>query len=354
MTVLKEHTEKLKLLLCEINNCTIVQSYISDICTQLETLLFRFAICNAYTRNNNVEYINCDDNTQIIHPDSRIYALFMQYILAAGVKYKKGFFPLCLDKRSTQTIQILHQGNIREKCSVFCRIMTNDPKYTLLNWLLCIPIYEVPSNINVDVISNMKSTIPACLLSSPRFEIRMNESRLLLKQTMHAESLSRFMAKNAHATRNCDRFVRSVETRDSYRLHCLDVIPSLSEREYADLPKPLSLDGLLPLQTGQMKWDIKKNSTFLKNATIHGRDVVAGISGHTEYLHNFMAFFKSYDVRITTLLCCVWLVPFKHHSVYEILMTSSFYGIEYKMQMDPIDFLVDLFQDIQNSAKPVP
>ena len=166
------------------------------------------------------------------------------------------------------------------------------------------PVEQIPENINRDSVLHMKSAIGPDFICTPTFEIIVDDSRLTMKQNIHMSSLSKFLAPNAYKTRQTDRCVRPVGVRKSYRLHHLDVVPELSNREYEDL----QVDGFLKWETGHMKWDIKKNSDFSKNAKTKGRDVIAGYSGHTEYMHNFMRLFKSYDATITTLIICLWMV----------------------------------------------
>lgn len=95
-----------------------------------------------------------------------------------------------------------------------------------------------------------------------------------------------------------------------------------------------------------MKWEGHKNSLFVQEAKRNGRDFIAGISGHAECMYNCISIFKTYNVKITTLLNCIWLVSCEHHSLHEVLSTDAFYGIDYEITKDPVDFLFDLLNSL--------
>ena len=135
--------------------------------------------------------------------------------------------------------------------------------------------------------------------------------------------------------------------RDSMRPRPLDIVPKLSARERAVFSYCTCKN--VPMRTwitGHMQWVVSKKCILAKEAARIGESLIAGISGHTDLFMRGMCVFDYFDVRISTLICAVWLVGCDHHSLYEVVRTGMFYGL--KACTEPcVPYLRKMLADVQ-------
>jgi hypothetical protein len=338
--MLRERGLKLQGILQKIHTSTVIQKYMEDICSDLNELLVNFSLSNTYelcnTQTGDFDVMN---SVILLKPDLRLFNIMYTYVLTLGNKHKNK------KNRNQYQHEIISRGNIREKCILFCNIMTNDPKFTIINWLLSRKSTPIPAYINCINLDSLRNDIGINTAIKPKFRVSIFDNNITLRPNCNSNfNFQQFMAPHSYRTRQSVRTLRNANTKIKYRLHYRDVIPELSCREHANLKTPIDQDGYIDWETGYMKWEIRRNCFFMRQAQKYGRDVIAGISGHAEYLYKSMSFFNSYDVNLTTLIVCLWLVSCEHHSLHEVLTTASFYGIPYDITIDPVDFLCELYE----------
>lgn len=172
--MLIERTRKLQQLFVRINNSKIVNDYIEDICKQVQMLLF--CIATYYTHELSVGANN---------PNATVYDMLYCYFLTLGYdgKFKKQR-KQCSNVRTAHCqFEVLEQGNIRERCILICKILMGDPKYTILNWLLCSPHATLPSNIDIESLEKLKHTIDAGYAVKQHLKVVVVEETETIKNT---------------------------------------------------------------------------------------------------------------------------------------------------------------------------
>ena len=117
--------------------------------------------------------------------------------------------------------------------------------------------------------------------------------------------------------------------RDNLRPRPCDIVPNLSARERAVFSYCTCKNTRLRTWiTGHMQWVVSEDCILAIDAARVGENLVAGISGHTDLFNRGICAFDYFDVRMSTLICAVWLVGCDHHSLYEVIRTGMFYGLK--------------------------
>lgn len=337
MSHYSEDRRKLAGLFHRINNSEVLQNYISDICRDCEILLYIFSM-------------DCVQKMQKAHEaadDACSDPLLYHSVLVHFFDSKK-----CKRVHIIHSVQsmcesmlILRNGNVRERCELLTKILKDHNRFTFLRWLVTCSTSIMPNFIDMSSLRALKAHLSSHNIEPPCFVLTTDRIIFDKSQiTLRCSSLKPVACESRILN---ERILRSHSEITHVHMNPRAFVPTLSERE-----KKSKFSKKSPRYVnGYMKWRIHEDSGFVKDAMLHKREVVAGISGHSEYLFCLTRLFTCFDARKTTLLNCLWLVPAHHHSAYEVLLTSSAYGVKYDPTIDPIAFMSDLLNKVELDSK---
>lgn len=358
MSYYREDRVKLKLLFHRINESRIVQDYISNICREWEILLYIFAMdctknvseTSLIRMHNTMQhqgiYVKKDilpySDTGIPQADPLLYNNILLHILNTHKKTRINL--VYNNQKFIDYLLILKAGNIRERCELLTSVVKDKKRFIFLRWILTCDLSIVPDFIDVSRLHKLRSTLREHNIRSPHFVISPN---CHIYNKNNSVSLKSFvLTPFAYYSRlNNQRTHRSIHEIARMSINTNNFVPVPSEREklYKFSKKTYKF------VSGHMKWKMNPDSYFVQEAHRNRQEVMAGVSGHSEYMYFFTSIFQSYNAKLTTLINFLWLVPCQHHSAYEVLLTSVAYGIAYDVKLDPIDFLADLLTEIEQT-----
>lgn len=317
-----------------------MQSYLNTISRHIETLLCAFA-CE-YSTNCTDVHTDYTSGINIIQPDPVMYKLFLHVLLSRNPRHFQE-----QTNEISEEFEILRSGNARERCMLFARLVKNSGKFTLLNWLLTTDIHNIPTCVNYNEILTFGN-----LFKKPMFEITKRECILYIREIHHKNNmLYRVIAPFSRSTQKKTRQMRSNRNDACFLLDAHTMVPRLSCRERMKLSKEqqnVIVDtGKLPWGTGRMKWQMREENKFVTMSRTNNQELIAGVSGHSEYIYFLTGLLSDYSLELTTLINCLWLVPCEHHSLYEILVTSNKYGLKYNTRKNPLLFVDELLHRIE-------
>jgi hypothetical protein len=224
---------------------------------------------------------------------------------------------------------VLRDGNIRERCTVFQNLFFKDREYRIIWFLLT--AYKNPQ------------TIPACI-----------DVKTLLAYNDHIEEEHKCIYKKNIKNIICDsqkyrkrktRYAREDPT--GFELHMHNVVPELSVREKKFIKSRFILSDVLPWKTGHMSWIVNENSNFAIDARIFNKPIIAGPSGHTHAMLCFMKLLTNFDLKKWVLICILWLVGSEHHSIHEVLLVAhKNHGLHYDMATDCHEIVTRLLDEL--------
>ena len=218
-------------------------------------------------------------------------------------------------------LEALAKGNVRERCTIFMKIIFKDPQALVLHWILYRAMHYSPFCLNMCVVYEYRA--------------RVSEDK---HHCMHT------YRNRLQRRRPCEqqRLLRTREEREKRRLHSDDVVPALSKREtvVAQLH-----NNRLSWLTGNMKWYLNSMPPQLQQAQKNSNEVVCGISGHTDLLLTFARLFACYDLRVFTLIAVLWLVGSDHHSLCEVLFAARAHGLPYEGE-DALEYAQQLLRSV--------
>ena len=236
---------------------------------------------------------------------------------------------------------VMAAGNVREQCWVLSNLLFKDPSFALMRWLLSRPALGAgPAGaggvrcLNEHTVAEYSGKVLAGRVggSSPRLSIK---SILCGQCSAHNRNIRR---------------PRHRSERALFRLHAASVVPELSCRELPLVGDYLAESGgFLPWRTGHMQWELRPSSSFVQNALSHKQSTISGFSGHTDAMLTFARIFASFDMRLMTLVCVLWLCGCEHHSVYEVVATAREHGLPFAHE-DAIEYAQGMLRALSPPA----
>ena len=206
-------------------------------------------------------------------------------------------------------LDVLRQGNLRERCFIFMNLMFKQPRAVLFAWILQRSQTYYLSCLNYEV-------------------VRLYTQSLFANPENTGVSYRQLLSRRQSTQKR--RSARSVDSRESQRLAVNTAVPELSCRERR-MQRYYSRGHTCfePWKTGRMQWELVELCPDLAQNVSNGNDIVSGISGHTDSFLAFSKVFTYYDLRVVTLIAIVWLVGADHHSLCEVLLAARAHGLAY-------------------------
>lgn len=324
--------EKERDLCQKINSSACVQQYLDAICSSLLDCIYFMALERTISKNEDQ-----GGSKHFFIPEPYYFNRELQNILFCKEQPSEKDTGSVMN---SDVMEVLVHGNIRERCYQLLNLFCRGSKNGVVRWLVLNSEKIIPKSVNRSALEQ----ICVKMEIASGMQRQSDDFKRFLKQPFVEIKRVFFVCSNAR-----ERVRRKIKSSDEIdlRLSASDVEPPLSHRESKVVHEYMMKNKeKLPWVTGRLQWKIKSTSLLHKKFNVSKKNIISGLSGHTESLLFYLPLFKCFDLEITTLICILWLVPCEHHSMWEVLFTARAYGLGFNPNDDPVDFCEKMLQNV--------
>lgn len=331
---------KYKKLKIHIDNYDDIDLYLSKICINIYNLIKNY--CNYYNcnfqnmknsilHNDNITIKGmvrpCDINDVCINGNIREK---MTLIYLFGVNGSKIISSLLLDDYFVSYIKSCNNSKINNH-RLYKRFIRLTKSIGLTSKKDIIKLYNHElftdydtNNNSLELLLSYSNKLP-CLFAS------------LIKEGCAANSKNTDFPFNKDAGRI---FINDNNFYNQNLYNKNDIYPSLSNRELSWFNQK-NLINTIPWKCGSQYYKISPDSIYKKFADIYNQKTISGISGTTDLVLDIMSLFSCFNLHKSLHANLIWQCSGnnKDHSIYEILVASIPYGLNYTININAELFL---------------